>query len=516
MKPLIPARRPLLALIGALAAALLAVPTARAQPPGFPEPAPQPQVVIPAAGTELFRALLDRKGIEPVTPDDPRFANPDANTIVVVIGVLPGGDWNEGLGRVRQAIAAGGAALIATDSSVNLYEHDNGPRNGNPVGWLTGDVTADWRNDEHTYQRKSTCPYVVPISPDELGAPPQKPGRVWSVFRGLTRVTTNQPTSFQPQRLGREYQYRLARFPDSARIDGERPNRPPLFAVGGDGPARFNAPGYSFLAMADSSVFINQMLMAPGTDNFKLTEQAIEYLQGPDKARKKCLFYENGIVVEKFDGLRESMRTPPAKIPPGAMPNLGPLFGKHQHKLVDFLDAKVGELEEKDVFHRSLVGTPGSPRERNTAAGYLERAAVLASIAGVLYLLLRLWRVRHTQDVPPAPSTGAGVASTGPPGVFDRRQKELVRRNNVYEPVRNMAREFFAAAGAPENPGPRMPELEITRAVRKPDSLRHAIRDMWRLAYGPPTPMTAQRWFELEPYFERIKQAHAEGKWRFL
>lgn len=107
-------------------------------------------------------------------------------------------------------------------------------------------------------------------------------------------------------------------------------------------------------------------------------------------------------MVEKFDGLRESMRTPPAKIPPGAMPNLGPLFGKHQDKLVDFLDAKVGELEEKDVFHRSLVGTPGSPRERNTAAGYLERAAVLASIAGVLYLLLRLWRVRHTQDVPPA------------------------------------------------------------------------------------------------------------------
>jgi hypothetical protein len=61
-----------------------------------------------------------------------------------------------------------------------------------------------------------------------------------------------------------------------------------------------------------------------------------------------------------------------------------------------------------------------------------------------------------------------------------------------------------------------VPELEIADAVRKPESLRLALRDMWRLAYGPPTPLTAQRWGELEPYFERIKQAHAAGKWRFV
>ena len=56
----------------------------------------------------------------------------------------------------------------------------------------------------------------------------------------------------------------------------------------------------------------------------------------------------------------------------------------------------------------------------------------------------------------------------------------------------------------------------LADAVRKPESLRLALRDMWRLAYGPPTPLTAQRWGELEPYFERIKQAHAAGKWRFV
>jgi hypothetical protein len=38
---------------------------------------------------------------------------------------------------------------------------------------------------------------------------------------------------------------------------------------------------------------------------------------------------------------------------------------------------------------------------------------------------------------------------------------------------------------------------------------------MWRIAYGPPTPITAQRWFELEPYFNRLKRAHEERKWWF-
>jgi hypothetical protein len=99
--------------------------------------------------------------------------------------------------------------------------------------------------------------------------------------------------------------------------------------------------------------------------------------------------------------------------------------------------------------------------------------------------------------------------------VFDRRQKELVRRNNLYEPVRNLMREFFVAAGAPSDAGPRMPRIVVSREVRKPDSLRLALRDMWRVAYGPPVYISAQRWFELEPYFERVRKAHADGKWQF-
>ena len=119
-------------------------------------------------------------------------------------------------------------------------------------------------------------------------------------------------------------------------------------------------PGYSFLAVADSSVYINQMVMEPGTDNLEFTLRTIEYLQGPGRYRKRCVFFENGRVVDKFDGLRSALAKPKPKIPPEAMPNLGPMFGKNQDKLVEWADAMADSLQKRDTLHRSLVGEPGS------------------------------------------------------------------------------------------------------------------------------------------------------------
>ncbi len=363
----------------------------------------------------------------------------------------------------------------------------------------------------------NTTPLAVPVSPDELriGA---KPGRVWALFRGLNKLATNQPSYFENLNEFRgEYQYPLARLPKSALINGwQQPNKQLLFAVGGDGEPRWGGrPGHSFLAVADSSVYINQMVMEPGTDNLEFTLRTIEYLQGPDKKRKRCLFFENGKVIDKFDGLRNAFAKPRPPIPPEQVPNLGPLFGKNQDKLIKFLDEKADELQQKDFLHNVAVGPKGSSRERRNYGDWIEVALVLCAILVTAFLLRRSMSARQPLDVPPAPNAGAGVASTGPPGVFDRRQKELVRRNNLYEPVRNLMREFFAATGAPPNPGPKIPRLVIDRSIHKPDSLRQAIRDMWRIAFGPPMHISAQRWFELEPYFERLRKAHDDGKWRF-
>ena len=120
---------------------------------------------------------------------------------------------------------------------------------------------------------------------------------------------------------------------------------------------------------------------------------------------------------------------------------------------------------------------------------------------------------RRGSTVPPAPAVPG--APSGPPGVFERRQKELLRRNNVFEPVRDLLREFFASVGFHGEPGPTHPRLVVSRVVRRPDSLRQAVKDFWKLAYGPPQVLTVNRWREMEPYLDRLRQAHADGKWQF-
>lgn len=519
------ATRTLAALALAVAAVVLAAPGAHAQrflPPGGPQFQPEPpQVRIPGGGTDLFRALLDKEGIQPVTQRDLNnmWAGTD-DLIVVVIGSTQAVNWNQDpLRWAKNAVQANGAALIASDTGA-VWLTRAGDFGGNVIAEINGsNVQADM-NDSH--RQDKTCAYAVPVSPDEYLRGDEKPGPVWGLFRGLTRLATNQPTYIQMHgNFGGEFQYPLARFPKSASVgwNGAALPRNSYLAIGGDGPRqRFNndRQGFSFLAVADSSIFINQMLMEPTAENLDFTLRTVDYLKGPDKSRKRCLFFENGRVVEKFDGLRSALAKPQPKIPPEAMPSVPNILGKNQDKLIDMANGMADQFQTKDGLHNMILGRPGSESERRVFARLLEGALALAAIAVVVFLLRRAMRSKQPMDVPPSPNTGAGAAKTGPPGVFDRRQKELVRRNNLYEPVRNLMREFFDAVGAPPNPGPKLPPMEISDAVRKPESLRQAIRDMWRIAYGPPQPISAQRWFELEPYFDRLRQAHADGKWRFI
>lgn len=504
------------AALGAALVALVATPIAQAQP--RPVPLPQPPVVaIPGGGTDLFRALLDREGIRPLAPHELNNNwNLGNDLIVIVIGSLHQNIWGvDARNLIQGTLRTGGAVLLASDSWVHLQDTA-----GNGVGRFNGNFVRA-RQPADYYGGFDDCPFVVPVSPKERLRDADKPGRVWGLFRGVNRLVTNQPTYIEMDHYQGEYQYPLARLPNSSivRAPGgwDQPLPSPVFAVGGDGPNQWNGdPGYSFLAVADSSIYINQMIMERDTDNLEFTLRTIDYLQGPDKQRKRCAFIENGRVVDKFDGLKQAMMNQQAKIPPDKVPNLGPLIDKNQDKLVDLGNRLADQIQSKDGLHNMLVGREGTEQERRQFSWWLERVAVVLAVVVSLLLLRRTLSARAPTAVPPPPSTGAGAASTGPPGVFERRQKELVRRNNLYEPVRNLMREFFDSVGAPPNPGPRLPRLIIDhRQVRKPESLRHAVRDMWRIAYGPPMYLSAQRWFELEPYFERLRQAHVDGKWRF-
>ncbi|MBA4189968.1 MAG: hypothetical protein C0467_18440 [Planctomycetaceae bacterium] len=478
------------------------------------------QFEISADGTDLFRALLDRAGIKPVREQDIWNLHQGAeDVIVIVMGTSRHGHHRGGVGiglsAAQQVTFSGGAAFIATDSPVDLEAFNQGHRawvspfrvrcndKTSVHGVLDTDGSVEWKYD---------CPYVLPIPPSRVALQdPDNP--LTRVFHGngaelkpLTKVATNSSSYFAMDTFRGLMSQPVAQFPkgciayhpdgqfgESVRIDDA------VFAVGGYGFGGDQDTTYRFLAMADQSVFINQMLIEPGTQNLELTYRVIEYLQGPDK-RKRCLFIENGRVIERFDELRQAFATPK---PPLPMPNLGAM----QDKLVDLGNKLVGDMQERDVFNKLLMRAFGLP-------AIVRLLLLLGALYGMWFLLRRMFTARKPTDIPHPPAV-AGVPS-GPPGVFDRRQKELVRRNNIYEPVRDMVREFFTSLGVHGEQGPKLPTLVISKVVRKPDSLRAAIKDFWKLAYGPPQEVSVNRWRELDVYFERVQIAHADGKWHFV
>jgi hypothetical protein len=495
-----------------LAAALLFTPSpalAQQQKQGA---APQKQIEIPADGFQLFRGLLDRAGIKPITRQefDRGWLNRWDDVIVIVVGD-PAGRMNNvnAISFVHTSVNNGGAGFVAADSYVhlgvtlmqNLGGQDSAKIESGRVECKDPRSVHTVKLDGGGMESMPSCPYVVPVPLN--GASPLS-----KIFAGLNHVATNEPSYLRVSGFSGEFRYALARFPkQSVLIDNQLGNRrvrplpdDALFAIGGDGPDGNNQSSYRFLAMADHSVFINQMLIEPGTDNLELTYRTIEYLQGPNK-RRRCLFIENGSVVEKFDELAQAFRQ---SRPSPPIPNLD----KMQQKLTDFGNELADRLQTNNVPNKMLLAIASLP-------AIMRFFLVVAAIYSTWYLMRRLFTVRKPTDIPQPPSVAA--AATGPPGVFERRQKELIRRDNLYEPIRDLVRDYFATVGIHGTQhGPKVPKLVISDMVRKPESLKLAIKDFWRLAFGPPQEVTVRRWREMEPYFERLQQAHADGKWRFV
>jgi len=501
------------------AAALLLFPAivlAQAQPKIEPTPK---TIEIPADGSELFRALLDRAGIKPIKEQDARSLLHAEDVIVIVMGTTNHNhhrsNFGNGLTIAKSIIDNGGAALIASDSALELATFNPGNRphiSSMRIKCHVPELTHTVVLEDGSIEAQPDCPYLIPIEPrQDLGWDAESP--LTKLFSGdkqgarkLTRIATNSSSFLALQGFGGEMQQPLAKFPrgcvarrtdpwgtDTFKIEEA------LFAVGGYGTQDEFSGSYRFLAMADQSVFINQMLIEPGTENLELTYRVIEFLQGPT-TRRRCLFIENGRVIEKFDDLRHAFAKPK---PPLPMPNLGAM----QEKLVDMGNKLVDDLQSRNVFNKALDRIFGLP-------SIVRLLLLLATLYGMWFILRRMFVSRKPTDLPQPPAV-AGVA-TGPPGVFDRRQKELIRRNNIYEPVHDLVREYFASSGIHGEQGPKLPKLVISKAVRKPESLRMALRDFWKLAYGPPQEVSVNRWRELEVYFDRLRIAHTEGKWHFV
>lgn len=510
--------------VAVLAVMVVATP-AVAQPELGSSPQQHPKPDLPGGGTDMFRYMLHLAGVKPVTPNELHSLNDDdfADIIVVVIGSATG---NIGIAKVGdlmdQATQNGGAVLIASESNTTFFP-GNQARTRLSVR-LSGLPVVDPRGlGSATYHNNQTCPYVVPVGPDEPPNAVGDPGPIWGLFAGLDRVATNNPSYFIVTERGAEFKFTLARFHRACGVRDQFGTVFPLppgaaFALGGEGTNpdfRLN-PEFRFVALADQSVFINQMLAEPDADNFELARRTVFYLADPQTegnpkgvGRKRCIFVENGRLVSDFRSAEYVFQDP---LP---MPSVPPL-GQIQDKLVDLGNSVIDRIQTNDALNKGVFGS--DPERRNRRLRELIAALlVIAAVVAMITLVNRARRVRQPLDTPVPPSTGkpAGADPVTPAGIFDRRTRELSRRDNVYEPARDVIREMFAAAGAPPDAGPRLPRVEVTRVVRRPETLRRALAELWQIGYGAPTRLGVREWEVLEPLFIRAKRALDDGKWRF-
>jgi hypothetical protein len=244
------------------------------------------------------------------------------------------------------------------------------------------------------------------------------------------------------------------------------------------------------------------MLVARGTDNFAYAYYLTRYLTtGPsgDRRRTKCLFVENGEVMtaKDFDlGPLEGGQLPPT--PPVPVPSLEQL----QDKITDAGDAALDELQTRDVFGRGIA---------NNFDRIAPVLAVVAAVFATLVLLRRSWAARHQPELTPLPPAAADPDRSP----LDERRQEVLRSNDVYEPLREHLRGLFARWGRPDG-GPDLPAVEVAGGAADRRLLLARLRKLWEIAHGgTPVVIPFVRWKELEPMIDSVARAADAGRWRF-
>jgi hypothetical protein len=477
---------------------------------------PQEPQRIRRTGTEVFRWLLHRAGLKPMTDGELSDAirrRQLSDTVVILMvswnNAFPGGQhvplW------VTAAVENGGAVMVVTDQSTSLSPGGGLPHiffNGSRV-FTPQPAVGPWL----VLNQNEIEQFAVPFDPPAGGGPE------WELFGGdrpLRRVVNELPATLAG--LKGSTLTPLAGFPPNARFrDGRGLVAPTdnVFVAGVAGRHPRTQRGYRFLAVADPAVFHNGQMVASDqngpTDNLEFADRAVRFLteEGGVKQRTKCLLIEENRIERDYDKLNQMLRPP---LPP--LPKVD--WEKLQPKLVDLGNQILDKVQENDIPNKLVAGkNPDEPRSwfRALLGVLLTMAALWAAFA----LVRRVWGAREPTDLATAPPGGRPPPPPdGAAGVFGRRGKELATRDNLLEPARAACRDFFDTVGRPPEPGPRLPKVVISDVVRKPDTLRNALRDLWAVAYGRPAPVTAMRWAALEPLLGRALTAHRDGKWRFV
>jgi hypothetical protein len=436
-------------------------------------------------GTHAFRRILHDLDLEPL--DRVQQLHDPQQTLLIVLGEtdvldqVPGG--------LQHFLDAGGAALIATDRTVpnaRLWDRFRFTVTGAQVR-LAGDNLLE---DPRRYRTFNECPVLLPsvdASPALLGGSRLMKAPA-DVALTLTRVATNRPSVIQrmlPLPAGLRV---LANLPPGCVVEDGMGSRmlfwtPLPFAVGGEvGKGRL-------LVLADHSLFINDMMLQPDTDNVDFTYNCLDWLRD-GQTRHRVLFVEEGDVQTAFD---IPLKDVPLPLPP-------------LDALVPVADDALQNMERDNLFNKVVLDF--MPFDRFWAA-----VVVLLSIALAVYGLYRLVRSWYRVEAA-APLLDALVAKQPPArSLMAERHRALLGRGNLWEPARALARQCFEAAGAaPAGGRPALPGVQVAGSWWRRRALGRAVRRLWHLAYGPrPVPVSPREFARLPDEVERVKAALASG-----
>ncbi len=474
---------------------------------GQPDDGRPPFIPPKDANFELFRGLLHFYGVEPVSVDD-LVAMRDRDFARVIVVVLGGSD-RRGAGGfdryTKRAILNGGAVLIATDREANLTGYFPRSPNGAAVA-VTGDEVVP-ALERDCYAGRAAFPLLLMTTPDDGGDDP-----LVGLFAGRPRIAANRPSA-----IARDGFH--AYLPREVAFTPRAFNNPrgSLVAVGGVGDRR---NPYRALALADPDVLSNQMLYSSGlpdesgrgTDNWVFANDLVKNFLRDPNGRDKCLFVENGQVIDTFNDveLKSVQQMPP--IPPIPLPN--PLDRRVQAKMAELIDDGVATLEDRTIADNLLTGPPNAPSPRR----YQTTLMVMATAAGVVLVALmarRLLAARQRKNYVPAPSDPLFLGDDTALGSFGQRRAELLRGTDFRGPVAHRIRSLFAARGLPAGyAGRRLPSVEY-RGRGDRERLGGDLRDLWDVARDEGVPLPYSEWKDLEPVLAEVHAAAAADRWRF-
>lgn len=473
---------------------------------------------LPANGSEVFRFALHLHQIKPAASAREILTDPH-NLIVVVFGDIHPPNQFPGpiLGRqLHDFVRAGGAVLIATD----------GPVWGGAVGAGRPD---DWGNmfgiqitDQALTAAPQDChrglasrPFVKPRARVEFGPPSP-----FDLFKdadqeGALPVATRRPREMAAPRAGGFLVKNLAGY-----VDGTRrvANNQPIdqawnhFALSlQPQPGRGDDPTGRMIVVANRGVYVNEMTgfvrennpqgYRLDNGNLAFSKRTIEWLQGgPPQPRRKCLFIEDGRVVDRFAQEPSANARPPMpKIPPDVIANW----------LLNSANPIIEEAQERDAFNRGLERWPGFPRIVKT----------FLIVMTVLFVLVGLrWLLRGQRKAEPAATLTPGARDALLPrgGVLRQRTASQLEVGNLYEAARRRVRERFDVLGGRPGSSGQMPPVLTANDLPDGPLVYQSVRWLWALGYGDtPVAIPPTDWDRTNVLLERVTARAARGDWSF-